>query len=155
MEKYLLCIVMHSTMTYCLGNDGRWKNDSTRYNHDFYLLCFLWHVQCFVLQVVFASSNSVGILNVFYIIWMLPNQKKFNMTLFVLFIGLYPLNRVIIKYVKNCIYCCYAKCTTLIVRVLGMHWPFIGSTHLLPCTVRTFRQRSCNRRVDFLQKLGC
>ena len=48
-------------------------------------------------------------------------------------------NRVIAKVVKICTYCC-----------------FVGENALapkqskLPCTVRTFRQRSCNQRVGCL-----
>ncbi len=38
-------------------------------------------------------------------------------------------NRVIAKDVKSCTYCCYVKCTTLIIRVEGMSWPQTDATH--------------------------
>ncbi len=37
-------------------------------------------------------------------------------------------NRVIAKYVKSCIYCCYVRCATLIVWEEGMPWPKTGAT---------------------------
>ena len=55
-------------------------------------------------------------------------------------------NQVITKDVKSCTYCCYVKCATLIVRV-GGNALAPNRCNLLPCTFRTFRQRSCNRRV--------
>ncbi len=50
------------------------------------------------------------------------------------------INRVRAKDIKSCtVYNCYVRCTTLILR-----------RYALPCTVRTYRQRSCNQRVDCL-----
>ncbi len=37
-------------------------------------------------------------------------------------------NRVIAKDVKICTYCCYVRCATLIVWVVGMPWHQTGST---------------------------
>ena len=38
-------------------------------------------------------------------------------------------NNVIAKDVKSCTYCCYVRCTTLIVRVGGIPWLQTGVTH--------------------------
>ncbi len=38
-------------------------------------------------------------------------------------------NHVIAKDVKNCTYCCYIRCATLIERVRGMPWPQTGANH--------------------------
>ncbi len=37
-------------------------------------------------------------------------------------------NRVIAKDAKSCTYCCYVRCSTLIVKVGGMPWPQTGAT---------------------------
>ena len=62
-------------------------------------------------------------------------------------------NRVRAKDVKSCTYCCYVRCTTLIVWV-GGNALALNRRNSLPCTVRTSRQRSCNQRVGCLQELG-
>ncbi len=53
-------------------------------------------------------------------------------------------NCVIYKDVKSCTFCCYVRCATSIVCVggnaLAPNW-----RNSVPCTVRTFRQRSSNQ----------
>ncbi len=44
-------------------------------------------------------------------------------------------NRVVAKDVKSYIYCCYARCTTLIVRVVGMPL-FKNRINYLPNTIK-------------------
>ncbi len=60
------------------------------------------------------------------------------------------LNRVRTKDVKSCVYCYYLRCATLIVRV-GRNTLAPNRRNSVLCTVRTFRQRSCNQRVGCLQ----
>ena len=38
-------------------------------------------------------------------------------------------NCVIAKDFKSCTYCCYVRCATLIVRVVGMPWPQRDTTY--------------------------
>ena len=37
-------------------------------------------------------------------------------------------NRIKAKDVKNCTYCCYIRCSTLIIQESGMPWPKTGTT---------------------------
>ena len=54
---------------------------------------------------------------------------------------LFP-NCVIATDVKSCTYCCYVRCTTLIVQIGGMPCP-----NSLPCLVMTSIRRLYNQRV--------
>ncbi len=58
-------------------------------------------------------------------------------------------NRIIAKDVKNCTYCYYVRCATLMIRVGGSALA-PNRPNSSPCTVRTLRQRSCNYREGFL-----
>ena len=58
-------------------------------------------------------------------------------------------HHVILVTQKNGTYCFYIWHVTLIIRIRRLPWS-INRRNSLPCTLRTSRQKSCNKRVGYL-----